>query len=136
VADESGDYIVGLVVNDSFVDSDAISVTVTAITTQQVAINVLLDTIEVIKSLDPVILKNGNATRDALINKIEAAIGMIEKQNYGVALGKLENDILGVTNGCVISGQPESNDWILTCEGQSQVYPLIVEAIELLQNLI
>jgi hypothetical protein len=111
-------------------------VTVTAITTQQVAINVLLDTIEVIKSLDPVILKNGNATRDALINKIEAAIGMIEKQNYGVALGKLENDILGVTNGCVISGQPESNDWILTCEGQSQVYPLIVEAIELLQNLI
>jgi hypothetical protein len=111
-------------------------VTITAITAQEAVVLVLLNTIEVVSNLDPEILKDGNVTSDSLINKINAVLGIIGQENYSTALGKLENDILGHTNGCANTGEPDSNDWILTCEGQSQVYPLIMEAIGLLQNLI
>jgi parallel beta-helix repeat protein len=134
--DEAGEYILSLVVNDGFVDSNADSVTVTAITYNQAAVSLLLESIEVVSNLDPAILKNGNITKDSLINKINAALGMIESGNYVTAVGKLNNDIIKHTNGCAAAGEPDSDDWILTCEGQNQVYPLIAEAIEFLQNLI
>jgi hypothetical protein len=109
---------------------------VTAITYDQAAVSLLLESIEVVSNLDPAILKNGNITKDSLINKINAALGMIESGNYVTAMGKLNNDIIKHTNGCAAAGEPDSDDWILTCEGQNQVYPLIAEAIEFLQNLI
>lgn len=52
------------------------------------------------------------------------------------ALNKLEHDLLGKTNGCAESGAPDKNDWIKDCDAQTQVYPLIREAIELLTNLL
>ena len=52
------------------------------------------------------------------------------------ALAKLQNDILERTNGCADVGEPDQNDWIRTYEGQGLVYPLIVEAIELLEIFI
>jgi hypothetical protein len=136
VTDEPGVYVLSLIVNDGFADSIASSITITAITHSEMAVMLLLETIDVVNSLDPAILKNGNETRDSLINKIEAALGMIDQGNYDTALGKLQNDIIEHTNGCVNAGEPDSNDWISTCDGQSQAYPLIAEAIEHLQNLI
>jgi hypothetical protein len=38
-------------------------------------------------------------------------------------------------NGCAETGEPDKNDWIITCEGQSQLYPLIIEAIENVKGL-
>jgi parallel beta-helix repeat protein len=136
VADEPGDYIVSLVVNDGFVDSDAANVTITAISYKDAAIRVLLESIDVVTILDPAVLKNGNETKDSIINKINAVLGIIDQGNYATALGKLDNDVLEHTDGCAETGGPDSNDWIMTCEGQSQVYPLISEAMEYLQNLI
>ncbi|MHC4676047.1 MAG: PKD domain-containing protein, partial [Planctomycetota bacterium] len=136
IADEPGVYVLSLIVNDGFADSSASSVTITAITHSEMAVRLLLETIDVVNSLDPAILKNGNETRDSLINKINAVLGMIDQGNYDTAVGKLQNDIIERTNGCAIAGEPDSNDWILTCDGQSQVYPLITDAIEHLQNLI
>jgi hypothetical protein len=136
VADEPGSYVISFVVNDGFVDSDAVNVTITAITAQEAVVLVLLNIIEVVSNLDPEILKNGNVTSDSLINKINAVLGIIGQENYRTALGKLENDILERTNGCADIGGPDSSDWILTCEGQSQVYPLIMEAVRILQKLI
>jgi len=136
VVDEPGEYIVSLVVNDGFVDSDAVYVTITAISYKEAAIRVLLESIDVVTGLDSAILKNGNETKDSIINKINAVLGIIEQENYATALGKLDNDVLEHTDGCVESGGPDSNDWIITCEGQSQVYPLISEAMGYLQNLI
>ena len=136
VADESGEYVVSLVVNDGFVDSNAANITITAISHQDEAIRILLATIDVVAGLDPAILKNGNITRDSLINKINAVIGIISGENYVTALGKLQNDVLERTDGCVDSDGPDNDDWIMACEGQSQVYPLIVEAMEHLRNLI
>ncbi|MHC4109740.1 MAG: PKD domain-containing protein [Planctomycetota bacterium] len=136
VTDEPGDYVVSLVVNDGFVDSDAANVTITAISHQQEAIKALLESIDVVNTMDQAILKNGNETRDSMINKINAVLGIINQGNYSTAKGKLENDVLERINGCIISGIPDSDDWIITCEGQGRVYPLVNKARGHLQNLI
>jgi parallel beta-helix repeat protein len=136
VVDEPGEYVVSLVVNDGFVDSNAANVTITAISHQEEAIKALLESIDVISNLDQAILKNGNETRDSLINKINAVLGIIGQGNYATAIGKLQNDVIERTDGCTTVGSPDSDDWILTCEGQSQVYPLVIDAMEHLQNLI
>ena len=74
--------------------------------------------------------------RNALTNKINAVLQMLEQDNYQNALDKLENDILKKTNGCVLSGAPDNNDWILNCTSQGQVYPLLLNAIEILRGMI
>jgi len=81
-------------------------------------------------------LKNGNETKDSIINKINAVLGIIDQENYATAIGKLENDVLERTDGCADIGEPDSDDWIMTCEGQNQIYLLIAEAMEHLQHLI
>jgi hypothetical protein len=72
---------------------------------------------------------------NTLTNKINAAIQMIDQGLYQDALDKLTNDILGKTDGCAITGAPDKNDWITNCTSQGQVYPLIIEAINLLRLL-
>jgi parallel beta-helix repeat protein len=136
VTDEPGDYVVSLVVNDGFVDSDAANVTITAISHEQEAIKALLESIDVVNELDEGILKNGNETRDSIINKVNAVLGIIDQKNYATAKGKLENDVLERMDGCTTTGGPDSNDWILRCDGQSRVYPLVNKARGHLQNLI
>jgi len=34
------------------------------------------------------------------------------------------------TDGCAETGQPDKNDWIITCEEQNEIYPLVIETIE------
>jgi hypothetical protein len=128
VVDEPGDYVVSLVVNDGFVDSVAATVTITAISHQQQAIKALLDSIEVVANLNQAILKNGNESKDSLINKINAVLGIIDQQNYATAEGKLQNDVVERMDGCTTVGSPDSNDWIMVCEGQGKVLPLIIKA--------
>ena len=94
----------------------------------------LISAVETINELDPKNFKNKNLG-NALNNKINAALAMIDEGLYADALDKLQHDILQKTNGCADTGKPDKNDWITTCEGQGQVYPLISEAIELLEKL-
>ena len=74
--------------------------------------------------------RNGDftITKDSIVNKINAVLGMIDQKNYVTAEGKLQNDVLERTNGCTTIGSPDSNDWIMICEGQGRVYPLIIKA--------
>ena len=60
---------------------------------------------------------------------------MIDEGLYQDALDKLKPDILQKTNGCAEKGQPDKNDWITNCTAQGQVYPLLIEAINLLRLL-
>ncbi|MHC4125852.1 MAG: GLUG motif-containing protein, partial [Planctomycetota bacterium] len=85
--------------------------------------------------LDPNSLKNANMA-NALSNKIDEVLAMIEAGNYQAALKKLKNDILKKTDGCANSGEPDKNDWIVTCEQQGRIYPLIMETIEYVKSLI
>ena len=55
---------------------------------------------------------------------------------YEEALKILEKKVLPKMDGCAVSGSPENGDWIITCEAQGQVYPSIVEAIGLLEELV
>ena len=84
--------------------------------------------------LDPASLKNENM-KNALLNKMDAAMAMIDEGLYEDALDKLEHDILAKTNGCAETGEPDKNDWIIACEQQSRVYGLVMETIEYVTSL-
>lgn len=136
VPDEPGSYVVSLVVNDGFVDSDPANMTVEAISGHDAVVTVLLEGIDAIHNLDPTGLKNKNVISDSMINKINTVLGMIEQGRYKSARDKLERDILDHIDGCANTGSPDKNDWVITCEGQGEVYPLIAQAVELLQHLV
>jgi len=38
-------------------------------------------------------------------------------------------------DGCALVGGIDGNDWIMNCDAQAKVYPLIVEAIEILESM-
>lgn len=133
-ADLPGEYVVSLVVNDGFVDSYASNISIVAITAEDATTQELMETQDQINALDDGTLKNNNL-KNSLTNKINAALTMIEEGRYQEALDKLEYDILEKTNGCADNGAPDNNDWIKDCDAQAEVYPLVMEAIEYLQNL-
>jgi len=133
VADKAGSYVISLVVNDGFVDSDAANVSVMAITNEAAATEELIDAIDTINSLDPSVFENRNLS-GALTNKINAALELIDLGHYAEALNKLQNDILNKTNGCAETGAPDKNDWITTCSEQELVYTFVLEAIQYLEE--
>ncbi|HEX9882518.1 MAG TPA: hypothetical protein VGA79_01005 [Desulfobaccales bacterium] len=57
------------------------------------------------------------------------------QKQYAAALDKLETDILPKTDGCATQGEPDKNDWIKDCATQQQVYPAVVQTIELVKGL-
>ena len=93
----------------------------------------LVDAVDML--LETESLKSKNLKR-SLLNKINTATEMIDKDMYSNALNKLQNDILQKTDGCTETGGPDKNDWIITCEEQAEVYPLIIETIEHVKGLI
>jgi hypothetical protein len=110
-------------------------VTLEVVSNQDRPKEVLQDLMDVINALDPAAFKNSNMA-NALTNKINAVLADIEQGNYESARDKLQNDILGKTDGCAASGAPDKNDWLKTCTAQDQVYPLVVEAIQLLEEML
>ncbi len=135
VADASGSYVVSLVVNDGFVNSDPVNLSVMAISNEDATSMELIEAVDVINALDPDIFKNKNMG-GALTNKINAALESIDLGYYEDALAKLQNDVLKKTNGCAESmpPAPDKNDWIETCQEQGQVYPLVLQAIQYLEQ--
>jgi len=93
----------------------------------------LVDAVEIM--LDPNNLKSENLKKP-YIKKINIAQDMIDAGVYTGALSKLENDILPKTDGCAESGESDKSDWIITCEEQAVVYPLVMETIEYVKSLI
>ena len=75
--------------------------------------------------------KNENK-QEALINKINLIISKVYKGKFNKACNKLQNNVLKRTDGCNNTGAPEKNDWIINCEAQSKVYPVIIEARDLI----
>ena len=92
----------------------------------------LADVVETL--LDPDTLKNKNMKK-ALLNKINAVLKMLDEGLYEEALDKLQDDILAKMNGCAETGRPDKNDWIITCEEQSRLYPFVIETIEYVSGL-
>lgn len=135
VAGRPGQYVISLIVNDGRVDSEPCIVTVFAISYQDALGRKIQDILALINSLDPAVFKNPNMVKP-LTNKLNDVLVLLGQGEYREAMNKLRHDILAKTDGCTVAGAPDKNDWISDCNAQSQVYPLILEAIGLLDNLL
>jgi hypothetical protein len=71
-----------------------------------------------------------------LTNKINSILLKIDEGDIEGAYNQLHNDILKKINGCADEGIPDKNDWIKNCYSQDQVYPIIMEALDLLSVLL
>jgi hypothetical protein len=74
--------------------------------------------------------------RHALVNTLEATIATVRRGDAADAIEKLSNDLLPKTTGCLESGAPAKNDWIVTCAAQTALAGRLLEALGDLQQLI
>jgi hypothetical protein len=134
VPDLAGTYVIQLVVNDGLLDSAPSTTQVQVVANPTVPTEATRDVQDAIASLDRSVFKNATMQK-TFNNKLNAVIADIEAGNYANALDKLQHDILRKTDGCANAGAPDSNDWIRDCASQGEVYPLILEVIEILRGL-
>jgi hypothetical protein len=71
------------------------------------------------------------SSQDALANKIEAVKKQIDAGAYSGALEKLQNDVLQKSDGCVVIGAVDGNDWVIDSNLQNQIYSAIQAIIVL-----
>jgi hypothetical protein len=137
MADQPGSYTASLMTNDGLVDSTPDQVTIIAISTQTRLTQTLREAIDIINGFDSAVFKNSHM-QSTLTKKIGLVLDQIQKGAYEEALQKLEQDILAKLDGCAVRTPPtpDPNDWIINCSAQGQVYPLILEAIDLLESLV
>jgi hypothetical protein len=129
VPDLPGTFVAQLIVNDGLVDSPPATAQIQVVTLQTRAIqNIQSLQQNIIAKLAPGAFKNANM-QNALLNKLNSVLASIEAGNYSDALGQLQNDILGKTDGCANSGAPDKNDWIIDCPDQSKVYTPLLNII-------
>ena len=132
--DVSETYVLNLVVNDGFVDSLPSSVTITATTAEGELVDKLQQAIDVVNGLDNSVFKNKSLKKN-MAKHIGQALQLIDKGKYDDALSKIES-VLRKTDGCVNTGAPDSNDWIIDCDAQEQVYWLLFDAITLIDEIL
>jgi hypothetical protein len=135
VPDLPGTYVVELKVHDGLLDSDPDSIQIQAIVTPTAVIIPIRDAADVISSLPRSVFKN-KKMQNKFLNKLNAVIVNIEAGNYTDALKQLQKYILRKMNGCAVTGEPDKNDWIRDCDAQGQVYPILMNAVTLLQELL
>jgi hypothetical protein len=133
--DHSGLYVVQLTVNDGQLNCvTPATVQVQVFTSIAEAVSRITDLQNTIITIPSTALKN-STMKNTLLNKLNAVINSIEAGDYQAALDQLQNDILAKTDGCATQGTPDKNDWIKDCATQGQVYPVILQTIELVKGL-
>jgi probable HAF family extracellular repeat protein len=138
--DVPGDYVVQLVVNDGFVDSDGSTAQIHVAASRNWVTEKLRNLIADIGNIGYLpddAFKNKNM-RNTLINKLNAVIATVDARNYQEAITKLQDDVLAKTNGCAGSTPPapDKNDWIVKCDYQGMIYPELQEIITHLSELL
>jgi len=124
VPDLAGTYVVQLIVNNGFVNSQPSSIQVQVVTVATAAIQQTQFIQMTVAALPPTAFKNANM-QNALNNKLNA-------RDFAAALDQVQNDILGKTDSCATTGAPDKNDWISDCTDQNQLYAEIQQLIQLL----
>ena len=94
----------------------------------------LRDTNRCIDNLPSPFFKN-SSMKTALANRLNAAMRDISNERYLEALRKLDYDVLQRIDGCAQTHKPDKNDWIMTCTAQEGAYYLVMEAIDMLEEL-
>ncbi len=98
VPDQPGTYVVQLIVNYGYVDSDPNTVQIQVVPAPTQAIQQTHNIQTIISSLSTSVLKNANM-QNALLNKLNAVIANISAGDYTAALDQLQNDILPKMDG-------------------------------------
>jgi len=90
--------------------------------------------IDRVDDLDPTVFGQKRLQK-AMSRVLTSAVRQVESGEYSeardTALSALKR-----TDGCANDGEPDVNDWIQECEAQSQVYPLLEDAIALLDEIL
>jgi hypothetical protein len=133
--DVDGTYVVSLVVNDGVLDSDPSYAYIYATYIQDQVKKELDECIDQINDLALGSFMN-KKMQNALTNKIFAVLELIDQGLYQEALDKLMHDILAKTNGCQDIGYPDKNDWIRDCDAQDAIYNQLINAINLLEEMV
>jgi cytochrome c peroxidase len=95
----------------------------------------IFETAWIIDELGPENFKNEESALK-LQFELDTVLKLLDEGMYIEAQMLLQTDILERVNGCVYSGQPDPDDWITSFEGQLLVYPILLDASELLESLI
>lgn len=132
--DLPGDYVIGLIVNDGLLDSPSDTASVMAISFQDALTQKLNQVIQTINSIPDSAFQNIQ-NKDNLTRKVSAILELVVDNQYQPSYVQLENSVLQKLDGCAKTGTPDKNDWIIPCVYQNQVYPLVNEALALLDNL-
>jgi hypothetical protein len=141
VADLQGLYTVSLVVSDGLDSSDPHAVDILAVDVDFVDdffISSLMDAVERINALPDDAFFNGNSShRSELTGKIIAVlVNFLESAAVEDLVDYLLNDIGNKMDGCPSIGGSTAQDWIIDCDAQEDIYPLIKDAAEYLQSTI
>jgi hypothetical protein len=134
VPDRVGSYRIQLVVSDGQLSSEPSFCEIAVVTRETQIVTDIQDAEASIASLDPVVFDNPSM-QNALINKLNAVLADIGSMDPQEAINKLRNDILAKTDGCVLTGAPDKNDWIEDCASQRALYAqvqAIIDAVSLL----
>lgn len=137
IPDTEGSYDISLVVNDGLLDSDPDNIEILAIDADHIDdfIIALKMAVFAINDLDDGDFKNPNM-RNALTSKILVVIKNYLKDGYSdTMLDKLTGDISVKMDGCASGGAPDTDDWIINCEAQTNVYPNILVAIVIFESM-
>ena len=122
-------------VNDGLLDSEPNNATIQVISRYDAAVASVFYIIDALNDLPPGSFKNKNMLKP-FTNKLNAVLSKIDEGAYQEALDKLSNDILEKTDGCVKTGGPEPNDWVITCEDQATLVALIANCMDYLEGML
>jgi hypothetical protein len=133
--DTAGTYVITLTVSDGFLVSDPSNTTVEVTSRKDQLTQILHQAISAINALTDSSFKSHNM-KNPLTNKINAVLQDVDQHLYQDAMNKLQHDVLSKMDGCSATGAVSKNDWLATCGAQTQVAPLIRQAITLLRDML
>lgn len=128
--DLPGTFILGLVVNDGQLSSSSSNITIEVVTRRTAAINAVKAAIDYINNLyqiNPRAFKN-RIMADAMTKELNLAVGMLDKRLTIPAMVILYNTLEKT------DGKPFPADYIVDKTAQAEMYALILNAINILNN--
>lgn len=131
IPDRAGVYTIQLTVSDSVGPGEPDSVEITAMTASGFAESQIQAASDSVLDLPGGAVTN-RGNQNALTQFLSNAVLALQSDDLNAAGHQIAQAIRR-TDGCALRGAPDGNgpgrDWITTCDGQNQVYPLLVEAL-------
>lgn len=123
-------YVLEVVANDGFTNSQPASLTVHAKSLEQALVEALTSLRDIVMNLAVTDFAPGNKQR-TLVHKLDMAMAAVQTGDFAEARDHV-SFVLDKTNGCAKQGSVDNNDWIYNCSAQSEVYPALREIADLL----